>query len=298
MTLVAVLAVLVAILLLASAYLFFGLSALFMATAVVAVALTLLFLFRSAFILVNEMEVGVIFNRINGNFIRFIDSARHRHFDCYHFINPFTERLESTIQKGSQKAADTLKQARTIEGIPLAVGYAVSFAVDPFKIMPGLEPKMARALPKAASNIVSGKTALILKHIIEQKSINELYNAGALKKLEEEVREALIPRIEILGITGISPESVQIGPVMVPLPVEKALETAHERILHTETEVLALERLREVVHQFTATDMDRLAELERLRVIGERGTPIYLMPPLTAVHDQGRPANGASEAEW
>lgn len=297
MTLVVVLAVLLAAILLLSLYLFLGLSGLLMVAAVAAVALALLYLFRSAFVLVNEMEFGVIFDKINGNFVRFIDSERHRHLDYYHFINPFTERLESKIPKGSQKAIGTLEQVRTKEGIPISVNYVVSFAVDPFKIKPGigLEPKMARALPKGATNIVGGKTALILKHIIEQKSINELYSADALKTLEAEVREEVIKRTEALGITGISPDNVQIGPVIVPPQVEKALEAAHERKLQTETEVLALERLREVVHKFNPTDMERLAELERLRVIGERGAPIYLMPSLPAVNEPARPTNGAPE---
>jgi hypothetical protein len=52
---------------------------------------------------------------------------------------------------------------------------------------------------------------------IGQKQIKELYatldNEGAIKKLEDEIREELLSRASLIGVTGVAPHDLRIGPI-------------------------------------------------------------------------------------
>jgi regulator of protease activity HflC (stomatin/prohibitin superfamily) len=215
------LAGLVSAVLLFAIYQLLGIAGLLLSLALAIGVLSLWFFRRARRILIGEMEVGVLFKK-NGNFSRFINSG-------YQSINPFTERLESTITKNSQKASGVCPLIRTEEGIPVSVTWAVSYKIDVFTIEEGGRPGLARALPKHSAKMVEGKTVHALRHIIEQKSINDLYARGAIKNLEEEVSQAINERTRGLGLKEITSKDVQLGPIEMPRPVEKALEVAHER---------------------------------------------------------------------
>ena len=53
--------------------------------------------------------------------------------------------------------------------------------------------------------------------------------------------------------------------------VQKAIEAAHERELQTETTVKALEQIKRAVNEYDDQDIERLAELERLRILDQHG---------------------------
>ncbi len=248
--------------------------------------------FRAAEIIVGELEVGVIFVRRTKNFSRFLSPGTH-------FINPITEYCSGMISTGTQNASGMLDNLRTVEGIPVSVGYSVSFSVDPFTILPGIEPKMARALPKAASKIVTGKVAHSLRHLIEEKSIVDLYKENAIKELEDEARGIISERSKILGIKPISSSQMKLGPVRMPEQVEDALKMDYERKLQTGTSIDALEKLHAVVSKFEEKDMQRLSELERLRIVENSGSLVFLkdslIQRLPEIGDMG--VNGSREYE-
>lgn len=222
-------------------------------------------LYRYAYVHLNEMEVGVIFNR-EGNFSRFLPPG-------HHFINPFIEYLDSTMTRGFQTSKSTARQIRTREGIPVDIQWDVSFSVDVQKIMPGIEHKMARALPKFAPNMVGGRVLHSLRHIVENMGIEELHTEGAIQRLEEAVRTEVFRRSAHLGIVEISANDMKLGPITMPRHVENALEANYERHLTVE----ALDKLQKVLAQFTEEHMEKLGELERLRILNNGDAQFYMM---------------------
>jgi regulator of protease activity HflC (stomatin/prohibitin superfamily) len=255
-----------------------------------------LFLGRG-FILLNEMEIGVIFNKRTENFAYFIDSdvkeptnrinnygwkwindSLHKANPYRHFLIPFSEEKTAIITKGSYKGEGEV-EVRTREGIPVIIEFSVSFRLDITQIKSGIEHKMARALPQNAENMIKGKAIHGLRHIVEQTSIIELYHEDAVKTLEEKLRLDVIDRTIAFGVIGISPNNqVQIKSIKMPENIEKALKAAHQRKLQTETVTHALESLRNAIQNFTDNDMARLAELERLRIVDESSASmVYMM---------------------
>ncbi len=275
---------------------------------------------RTGIILLNEMEVGVIFSRRNENFAYFIDSDVtertnrinnydhktinafiHRAEPYHHFINPFTEKMEDKIKRNAYKGADTTK-VRTKEGITVEIDWSVSFRLDVTQIKPGIEHKMARALPQNAGNMIKGKATHALRHIIEQTSIIDLYEEDAAKTLEEKLRLAVIDKVSFFGVIGINPNNqVQIKSIEMPRNIENALKVAHQRKLQTETVTHALESLKNSIKDFNDTDMARLAELEKLRIVDEKSAGlVYMMDSVVnknvnkQVHHQKANGNGNS----
>jgi hypothetical protein len=225
-------------------------------------------------VIVGELEVGTVFTRREGNFVRFLEPKRGPHW-----IDPFREKVGDPISIGTQSTSGTCEELRTQEGIPLSIDYNVSFSVNPFNALESIHYKMARALPKYAPNMVAGRVKHVLRHLVEQKSIHELYQAGAVKKLEEEVREEVTKRSEVLGVKALSANDMKLGPIRMPAQVEKAIKANYERKLQTTTSIDALNSLHAVISKFDERDMQRLAELEQLRVI-ENSSPVFMMDSL------------------
>ena len=259
-----------------------------------------LFAFRRG-ALVDEMEVGVIFNRINNSFLRFAVSPEpepvrqlqrtrkpgwipfgRRVFtinDPYLVRLHWYEEVRGTIPKKSLTAKGKLENIRTADGIPVTVSWKVSYTVDVNLITETIKHKMARALPDNSDKIVSGRAERAIKHLFELRSIQTLYainlldGSGAIQNLEQEICQRVNRQLSQpvnLGFKEIKPKDVSLGPIEVPPKVEKALELAHQRKIHTETVAGALERLQIAVAGFNAQDMHHLAELERLRILDEK----------------------------
>ena len=226
-------------------------------------------------VVVGELEVATVFTRKEGDFVKFLRPKKGAYW-----INPLRCVEGGRIYLGSQSTSGTVDDVRTKEGIPLSIEYNVSFQVDPDNVLEGIEYKMARTLPKFAPNIIAGRMKHVLRHLVEQKSIYELYQEDAVKKLEEEVRAEVSKRSKAVGVKPISGNDMKLGPIRMPSQVEKALKVDYERKLQTTTSIDALERLHAVVSQFDEKDMDRLAELERLRVVEKSGSPAFLMDSL------------------
>ncbi|MBK8985598.1 MAG: hypothetical protein IPM39_05890 [Chloroflexi bacterium] len=265
--------------------------------------------FQAGQIVVDEMAVAVIFYRHTNNFAYFIDSKPSgpiapgrpfnlhttrlmnrlffNHHPYHHFINPLQEKVQDHISKRPQTAKGHTDGLRTKEGIPLRIDWSLGYLMDPVLIRPGLEFKLARGLPQFSGNMISGRVVHSLRYIVEQKSVAELYQLDAIKNLEKELREEVSRRVQGIGFPEISAVDTKIGPITMPQEVEDALKAAHERELQTMTAVKALEQLRLVVSQFSPDDMERLAELERLRILDQHGgSLIYSMASLVKSVDK------------
>ncbi|MBE2224147.1 MAG: hypothetical protein IAF02_21585 [Anaerolineae bacterium] len=248
---------------------------------------------RNAYILVDEMDAAVIFYKGTNNFAYFIDSKPsgpvapdrpynlhnsrklnqrlHKKDPFHHYINPFTERVESRASKRPLSVEGTVHQIRTREGVSVNITYSVGYNLDVTLIRPKIEYKIARAIPNYHSNMIRGRVIHSLRYMIEQKSVSELYTTDAIKKLEVELRHEVTKRAQGLGFQDIAQTDVKLGPIQVPHDVEKAIEEAHERELQTETAVKALEQIKRAINEYEDKDIERLAELERLRILDQHG---------------------------
>lgn len=242
-------------------------------------------------VIVGELEVGTVFTRREGDFVKFLRPKKGPYW-----VDPIRFKTGDKISLGSQNASGECKDLRTKEGIPITIEYNVSFTVDPADALPAIHNKMARALPQHAPNIVAGRVKHVLRHLVEGKSINELYEEGAMKKLEGEVRAEVSERSKVVGVAEITATNMKLGPIHMPQQVEKALKANYERKLQTGTSIEALKCLHEVISQYDEKDMERLAELERLRVIENSGSLVYLMDSLVSRGRDSLAPNGKSKS--
>ena len=250
--------------------------------------------FQNNHVSLNEMEVGVLFND-KGNFVCFLDNdygriepgkprpAQRKKPLSRHTITPYKERMTAIISKGGQKAEGTLNKVRTVEGIPIKVKWEVKFKIIATDILPGIEHKMARGLPANAPGMIGGKASKALTHLIETKSIYDLYrqvesdegDIGPLQQLEYELRD------KVRGLTGIfgadiGNNDVKIGPIELPEGFETALQKMFQKKLQTETIVTSLGKLQDAISQYDDDDIRRLTDLERLRILDEKSGPLML----------------------
>lgn len=237
-------------------------------------------IYKYAVIYLNEMEVGVIFDRW-GNFSRFLDSGRH-------FINPFMEHMTTKMTKGSRTAKGVTQMIRTKEGIPVTITWSVSFRIEYQRIPEGVKHKMARALPKNAENMVGGKALRALRHNIEQKGIAELHSDKAIQVLERQLCQEIHANCGAYGLVDIPPHDVKIGPIEMPSHVETAIEAAYERKLTVE----GLNALHETLDHFKDEHMDHLTALERFRLFYNGNMDFYLMEAVPGGDIKRSPGRG------
>lgn len=200
----------------------FGIPGIIVTLVIVAAAIVTYVAYGASSVRIGELEYGVIFKR-NGDFSRFVGSGRQ-------YINPLVESLEATLPKGSIKASGNNEKMRTAEGIIVTItSWSVSGKIDPFNLSEGSRSSVGRGLIKNASGMLAGKVVPALRHMIEQKSIDQLYSAGAIRALELELSQMVTERAAGIGFKPIPPNDVQIGSITLPIHVEKMLEMAHEQ---------------------------------------------------------------------
>lgn len=316
----AVIILLVAIILVPLGYLIAEITGALVALGLVILGTVVVAGFFENYVTLTEMEVGVIFDR-HDNFVCFLDNDYGRIPRRYaketevwygdangdgtdeiplpnplpkplarHHINRATEVVKARLRKGSFDASGTAANIRTREGIPINIPWLVSFRIEVWRIRPGIDYKMARALPANADKMVAGRMMQILQHVVGQKSIQELYatpgDNSAIQQLEDEVRTQLLTRARAIGITGIASNDLKIGPIEVPGKIETTLRDAHQRLIYADTLANALQRLQQAVHAFSPDDMERLTELERLRIIDEKAQSIALSEAFVSARKQ------------
>ena len=251
--------------------------------------------YRGRLVLIDEMEVGVIFNRFNNSFCRFhVSPDPTPDFNCrdyrttrlipfatywlklndpYHIRLRWHEELTGKISKKALSTSGKVTDIRTSDGVPVTIPWKVSYNVDVSLIPEKLRHKMARALPENSDKMVAGKAERAIKHLIENQTIHSLYGPGAIQALEQQLCQRIHRQLTVpvnLGFKEIPPKDVTLGPIEIPSNVEKALELAHSRQIQTEMVAGSLERLQRAVNGFSKEDIRRLSELERLRILDDK----------------------------
>ncbi len=235
---------------------------------ILAAALVWVF-YRHAYVLLTEMEMGVVFHR-NGNFAYFLDSGRH-------ILNPMTHQLVYRMTKGNINTGRFITEGRAREGIPVTVELSVTVQINLFNIREQIAHKLGRALPQHASRMVRGRAEHAIRHMVEQRSVLDLYNQNATRQLETELLNEVQVRTQIYGTKPIRANDVKIFAIHLPNEVENAIKAAYERQLQTRTATEALRHLNEVVRNFDDNTMSKLAELERLRIIENSNPLVYII---------------------
>lgn len=219
---------------------------------------------RRAVVLIHEMEVGVVYNRVDHAFARFLSPGRH-------WLVPFVEQVGAHISTAPQTASGRCLGAQTSGGIVLDVEWSLSFNLNPFKIPAEACPRLARSLPRKAVAIAVKHVNHCLRHVIGEYTIGQLCQPGAQKRLERQVRQLAAERLADLGFELAR---VMLGAIEMPPHVKATLEAAHQRALQAENEANALARLQTVISHFSDADMARLMELERIHVLGQNGVTL------------------------
>ncbi|WP_420642323.1 SPFH domain-containing protein [Candidatus Leptofilum sp.] len=262
---------------------------------------------RTRYVLIDEMEVGVTFNRFNNSFCRFIPETEPKpRYGCKepkiplwapfsfrwlerqdpHYVRlKWYETLsDKKITKRSQSASGKTKNIRTADGILVNITWKVSFIVNVYVLTDNIRHKLARTLPENADKVVKGKAERAIKHLVETRLAEELYQDSTIQRLEAEIAQNVYNLLALretpddpesdfifnLGFQPIPERDVSLGPIEMPIEVEKALETAHQRRIHTDMVTEAMNRLHEAIGRFDDNDMKRLEKLEKLRILDEK----------------------------
>jgi regulator of protease activity HflC (stomatin/prohibitin superfamily) len=254
----------------------------------VAVGLLLLallswFVNNSIYIRVGEMETAVVFNRETRAFSRFLLPGRH-------LLKFPLERVTATVSTAPTMAKGRCKNAQTQEGVGVDLAFSVTYELFPGEAEPALQPRMARFLPSGANGLVRNHAINCFAQVVNHKSVETLCQRGVRTQLERELRDAVQERLHPFGIRVYR---VMVTGVDLPIPVQKALEEAHDRKVYAESEACALERLHHALSQFSDADVERLLHLRQLREMGQNGVTVH-MPYMGGFGFNGKGGNGST----
>jgi regulator of protease activity HflC (stomatin/prohibitin superfamily) len=235
------------------------------------------------YIRVGEFEIGVIFNWEREAFVKFLRPGRHW------LLPPFVHYLYATIVTSYQSVSGQTKGARTAEGLPIILDWWFAYQLDPLNLPDYMKPAMARALPKFSGGMATNHGINCLQLVVEKCTIKDFTEPGIQGRIEQEFKAELAARLKDFGFNI---GRVMVHSIQLPQQVLDALEDAHEREVNTQSEAEALERLYEVVSKFDDSHMARLAELERMRLLGKNG--VTLVYPMGTVLEGGQQHGGAT----
>ena len=253
---------------------------------------------RASFVRVPELSAAVVYNRERQAFSRLLPAGSH-------WLVPFAEQVQAVIPLGGEVASGAC-QAYTNGGVPLTVRWQAAYQMEPFALSADTQAKLALKLARKSRMIAQSHVNNCLQRVMSNYEINEVFVAGARGRLEREVRQAAAVQLAALGVVV---QRVVIESLEMPAQIQSTLAAAHERAVQAESEARALAYLQKIISQFSDTDMQRLAELERMRILGQNGVsllypiaaaqPTFPAPP-TAPARAGRRqrADGLTAAEW
>jgi regulator of protease activity HflC (stomatin/prohibitin superfamily) len=224
-----------------------------------------------------ELSVGVVYRTKGEQFARFLEPGTHR-------LNPFSETLGASISTAGQSSSGQTKNIQAIGGLTVNSDWSVAYTLRPQKIATAKRPKLARALPSKAENIIRQQISNILHHVIGEYTLEQLSEPGTHRRLERQVRQMARMRLEPLGFEL---NNFMLDALHLPAHIRATLEAAHERAMQAEQEARALARLQQVISQFSDADMARLIELERIQRMGQMGQMGLAMVYPTLTEPQG-----------
>ena len=246
-------------------------------------ALLTWFVDHSVYIRVGEMETAVVFNRETRAFSRFLQPGRH-------LLKFPLERVTATISTAPTVAKGRCLNAQTLEGVGVDLAFSVTYELFTGETEAVLQPRMARFLPSGANGLVRNHATNCAAQLVNQKTVETLCQKGVRTRLERELRDVVQERLRPFGVRVYR---VMVTNVELPVPVQKALEEAHDRRVYAESEACALERLHCALSQFSETDVARLLQIRQLRELGQNGVTMH-MPYMGSMGFRGNGGDGLS----
>ena len=240
---------------------------------------------QNSLILVPENRVAVIYNREKQAFSRLLPTGRH-------WLAPYAEYVRAEIPT-STAVLEGEVQAYTDGGLPLTIHWSVTYKIEPLKLPAGKQKELGKKLAEKGSKTVRSQTGHFVQQVMSEYSINSLFAPGGRGRFERNARQATANKLDLMGV---SVQSVMVKQINMPAHVQSALEDAHERAVQTRSEAEALAQLQQVVSKFSDSDMQRLAELERMRVLGKNGVSMVMPMGVSLLSPHPKSAVTASTA--
>jgi regulator of protease activity HflC (stomatin/prohibitin superfamily) len=236
---------------------------------------------RHAWVTVPEESAAVVIDPDRGRFLRLLPPGRHR-------LRPFVERVEALLPLGSETAVGRCR-AYSDGGLPLTLSWQAVYQLEPDRLAPGDQTRLARKLARKHGQLLASEAVASLQQAMSTTPLHGLLGSGGRGRLERDARQAAAVE---LGRFGITLKRLRVVDIDLPPDVTTTLAAAHERAVEAESRAAALTRLQAVISEFSEADMQRLTELERLRLLGQNGLA-YGWPGPTVIDVPGparRPA--------
>ena len=223
------------------------------------------------FVLVPEQSVAVVFNRERQSLAYLLWPGRH-------LIIPGLQSVVKLLDTGPMTVSDTTQRVHSADGIPHDVKWTLAFQLAPENIATDKLPGVVRLLMQAPDKVASVQTTDCLRLVFGRFPADRLcgakHRARVTCELQTEISRRLLP-------LGIQTTRIMLGEITPPADYQQSLTLAN-----------SLHALQCTVRALTETDMQRLIELERLRLLGQNG--VTLLYPLTSMLNgqSSHPANG------
>lgn len=216
------------------------------------------------FVLVPEQSVAVVFNRER-------ESLAHLLWPGRHFIVPGLQSVVKLLDTGPMTASDTTSGVHSADGIPHDVKWTLAFQLAPEHIATEQLPGVVRLLMQAPREVARAQTADCLRLVFGRFPADRLCGAKHRARVTCELQAEISRRLLSLGIQTTR---IMLGEITPPADYQQSLTLAN-----------SLHALQCIVHAFTETDIQRLIELERLRLLGQNGVTL-LYPLATTLNGQ------------
>ncbi len=200
------------------------------------------------YVFIPEKQVAVVYGP--GGFSRFLPPGNH-------FLNPFSEQIETFISTTSSIVKGLCVGARASGGIPISIEWKLVYRINPFIIGPSMRSDLARSLPNQAPDIAQTHTDNCIRQHIEKFTVNALCKANAQYCLERQLERVVVERLRPFGFEVYR---IMLGTITMSPKVVAALEAAYERQIQAE----GLRLIKCLVEQFSDDELNKLEKLAPL----------------------------------
>lgn len=218
-----------------------------------------LWVLQKARIRVPELRAAVLWNRRRQALGRVLVGPGT------YWILPGVEQVWGWLDLQPHILVGVTREIAPANGVPVEVEWHAIFRIRPSHIPPEDRPEILRALLKDPEGLIRTRMEHILRVRAGAKRIEDLLTGSGQQRLSDEalteLRRRLLP-------SGIEIRHVLVRAIRPPQEYQRARIQA--QALHT---------VREALQQFTDADLQRVLNLERVRILGaEEGFMILPLP--------------------
>lgn len=243
------------------------------------------FINKYLWIRIPAMSTGLVYNRETKAFSRFLLPGRH-------WLRPF-EQIKAIASVASGMTNGECSRAQTDGGVMVGIKWSFAYRLNSAAIADDLRPNVANMLLKSIEPLFHTHVNNCITYLFDQHTVATICEHGARQRLERELRDLVAER---LAPFGVQTYRVILKSIELPRDVNAAVEASHKQELLAESEARALERLHQVVSQYTDADMERLLQLRQLQEMGQHGVSLHV-PAYSVIGVQPQPVSGGQQAE-